>query len=71
MEGRKTMSNEIAVVNGLNTSEAHNSNLNKEERRNTKNSNRKQKMKIYAVYNPDNNPSFYLHNKLNWYKNFE
>lgn len=29
------------------------------------------KMKVYAVYNPDENPNFYLHNRLNWYKNFD
>ena len=28
-------------------------------------------LKIYAVYNPDSNPNFYLHNKLNWYKNVD
>ena len=26
--------------------------------------------KIYAVYNPERNPKYYLHNHLNWYKNF-
>lgn len=29
------------------------------------------KTKIYAVYNPKSNPNFYLHSKLNWYKNFD
>jgi hypothetical protein len=36
-----------------------------------KNSDKRKKMKIYAVYNPDSNPNFYLHNKLNWYKDFD
>lgn len=39
--------------------------------RDSKNSERSKKMKIYAVYNPNSNPNFYLHNKLNWYKNFD
>lgn len=29
------------------------------------------KTKIYAVYNPNSRPNFYLHSKLNWYKNFD
>jgi hypothetical protein len=39
--------------------------------RDSKSSERSKRMKIYAVYNPDCNPNFYLHNKLNWYKNFD
>jgi len=39
--------------------------------KNSNGSDRSKKMKIYAVYNPDSNPNFYLHNKLNWYKNFD
>lgn len=27
--------------------------------------------KVFSVYNPKNNPHFYTHNKLNWYKNFD
>ncbi|NWF89423.1 MAG: hypothetical protein HXY50_08155 [Ignavibacteriaceae bacterium] len=26
--------------------------------------------KINAIYNPERNPRYYLHNNLNWYKNF-
>jgi hypothetical protein len=37
----------------------------------SKNSVFKKKIKIYTVYNPHSNPNFYLHNKLNWYKNFD
>lgn len=37
----------------------------------SKNSTFKKKIKIYAVYNPESHPNFYLHNKLNWYKNFD
>lgn len=29
------------------------------------------KPKIFEIYNPDNNPHFYMRNKLNWYKNFD
>jgi hypothetical protein len=29
------------------------------------------KMKIFAVYNPNSNPNFYLHNRMNWFKNFD
>ena len=39
--------------------------------RDSKSSERSKRMKIYAVYNPERNPNFYLHNKLNWYKNFD
>jgi glutamine cyclotransferase len=39
--------------------------------KNSNSSNRSKKVNIYAVYNPDSNPNFYLHNKLNWYKNFD
>lgn len=41
------------------------------ENKDSKSSHRKTKTKVYAVYNPDSNPNFYLHNKLNWYKNFD
>ena len=27
--------------------------------------------KIYAVYKPESNPNFYLHNHMNWYKNLD
>ena len=39
--------------------------------KNSNSSDRSKKIKIYTVYNPDSNPNFYLHNKLNWYKNFD
>lgn len=29
------------------------------------------KPKIFEVYNLDNNPHFFMRNKLNWYKNFD
>lgn len=29
------------------------------------------KPKIFEVYNLDNNPHFYMRNRLNWYKNFD
>lgn len=29
------------------------------------------KMKIFVVYNPNSNPNFYLHNRMNWFKNFD
>ena len=31
----------------------------------------RKKLKIYAVYNPNSNPNFHLHSKLNWYKNVD
>jgi len=39
--------------------------------RDSKRFERSKRMKIYAVYNPDSNPNFYLYNRLNWYKNFD
>jgi hypothetical protein len=36
-----------------------------------KNSDKNKRMKAYVVYNPESNPHFYLHNKLNWYKHFD
>lgn len=39
--------------------------------KNSNDSEGNKKMRIYEVYNPDNNPNFYMHNKLNWYKNFD
>ncbi len=34
-------------------------------------STRSSKMKVFAVYNPNSNPNFYLHNRMNWFKNFD
>lgn len=31
----------------------------------------KNKFKIYAVYNAQSKPNFYLQNRLSWYKNFD
>ena len=36
-----------------------------------KNSDKSKRMKAYVVYNPESNPHFHLHNKLNWYMHFD
>ena len=67
----------MTITEGNSTIVNHKSELlldNKTLSSNSRSSNsleRSKRMKIYAVYNPDNNPNFYLHNKLNWYKNFD
>lgn len=69
-EGNKAMQKGISttVINDSDTIIDNNtsSNLNTE----AKNSNNRKKIRIYAVYNPNSNPNFYLHNKLNWFRDF-
>lgn len=70
-EGKKMMSESI-IANTKSRNE-----IPPDERNSTKQNSElknleyKKRVKIYAVYNPNNFPNFYLHNKLNWYKNFD
>lgn len=63
-EGISTITNHKSEVFLNNRTLASNS-------KDSNSSERSKKMRIYAVYNKDSNPNFYLHNKLNWYKKFD
>ena len=67
-EGKKIMTNTITEVAYRRPRFHHE--LQISEKR-TVDSSSNSKMKIYTVYNPESNPSFYLHNKIAWYKNFK
>ena len=69
-EGKKAMQKEISItaINDSDTilDKGASSSLNAE----IKNSDERKKIRIYAVYNPNSNPNFYLHNRLNWFRDF-
>jgi len=70
-EGAKIMSEPIIAKSKSRNEISHNEGNSTKENSEMKNLEYKKKIKIYAVYNPNNYPNFYLHNKLNWYKNFD
>jgi hypothetical protein len=70
LEGKNLMTYEFPVTANdvsMNIQRNEQKTLKRTRIRSTQNN----KFKVYAVYNNDSNPNFYLNNKLYWYKNFD